>query len=230
MLDYAVDPAVLRDRVPAGVALDLFEGRALVTVVGFRFLRTRVLGLAVPGHRDFDEVNLRFYVRRETPSGEVRRGVTFVRELVPRIAIALVARGVFNEPYRALPMRSDAPDAPTDAPGRLTYAWRTHARWQHVAATAVGPRATPPSGSEAEFVTRRHWGYTRQRDGGTIEYAVHHPPWRVWIAGAPELDADIADLWGAAFVPFLSAPPVAALVADGSAVTVSSPSRIVDYR
>jgi len=219
MLDYAVDPAILRPLVPAGVALDRLDGRALVTVVGFRFLRTRVLGIAIPGHRDFDEVNLRFYVRREV-DGEVRRGVTFVRELVPRLAIALVARAVFNEPYRAVPMRHHV------SAERRSYEWRAGGRWQHVAASTVGDSAVPAPESEGAFVTQRQWGYTRQRDGRTIEYEVRHPVWRVWAAESPSLAADVAGLWGAAFVPALSGPPLGALVAEGSAVTVSAPVRI----
>src|SRR6187549_3207255 len=98
MLNWEVPPELLAPLVPAGVALDLWRGRALVSVVGFRFLRTRVLGVPVPFHRDFDEVNLRFYVRREAGTGDIRRGVTFVRELVPRPAISLVARLAYNEP------------------------------------------------------------------------------------------------------------------------------------
>lgn len=218
MLDYEVDPAVLRPLVPAGVSLDLLDGRALVTVVGFRFLRTRVLGLSIPGHRDFDEVNLRFYVRRDLPSGEVRRGVAFVRELVPRLAIALVARAVFNEPYRAVPMRHTHL-----ASGRRSYEWRTGGLWHGVSVTALGEPAVPRPGSEGAFVTQRHWGYTRQRDGRTIEYEVRHPLWRVWRAEDATLAADVAPLWGAAFVPALSRAPLGALVAEGSAVTVSAP-------
>src|SRR5271154_3596191 len=104
MLNYAIDPAVLRPLVPAGVELDLWQGDALVSMVGFLFLGTRVLGVPVLWHRDFEEVNLRFYVRRETPEGW-RRGVTFVREIVPRLAIAVLARVLYNEPYVACPMR-----------------------------------------------------------------------------------------------------------------------------
>ncbi|HXT48296.1 MAG TPA: DUF2071 domain-containing protein, partial [Gemmatimonadaceae bacterium] len=101
MLNYEVDAAMLRPLVPRGTELDLWEGRALASVVGFRFLRTRLLGVPVPFHRDFEEVNLRFYVRRVTPNGDARRGVVFVRELVPRAAIAYTARAVYNEPYLA---------------------------------------------------------------------------------------------------------------------------------
>src|SRR5947207_15642078 len=108
MLNYEVDADVLTPLVPAGTTLDLWQGRALVSVVGFRFLGTRVLGVSVPWHRDFDEVNLRLYVRRELEGGEVRRGVVFVREVVARRAITWLARVAYNEPYRTLPMRSAA--------------------------------------------------------------------------------------------------------------------------
>lgn len=219
-----MDPAVLAPLVPAGTALDAFDGRTLASVVGFRFLRTRVLGVPVPGHRDFDEVNLRFYVRREV-AGEVRRGVVFVRELVPRAAIAWLARRAYNEPYLAAPMRSTVPAAGAP-PGRLVYGWRTGGRWQQVAATADGAPAVPGPESEAAFITHHLWGYTRQPDGGTLEYEVEHVRWGVWRAAAPALDADVAGLYGPRFVPALACPPVSAFIADGSPVVVYRPRRI----
>jgi uncharacterized protein len=224
MLNYEVDPALLAPLVPTGTTLDAFAGRTLVSVVGFRFLGTRLLGLPIPGHRNFDEVNLRFYVRRGV-AGEVRRGVVFVRELVPRAAIAWLARRAYHEPYRAVPMRSLVPAAGAP-PGRLVYAWRTGGRWQQVAATAAGEAAVPAQDSEAAFITHHLWGYTRQPDGGTVEYEVEHVRWGVWQAAAPTLDADVADLYGPAFVPVLARPPVSALIADGSPVVVYRPRRV----
>jgi uncharacterized protein YqjF (DUF2071 family)/predicted DCC family thiol-disulfide oxidoreductase YuxK len=226
MLNYDVDPSVLAPRVPAGTVLDLWQGRALVSLVGFRFLDTRLRGTAVPFHRSFDEVNLRLYVHRDLPTGEVRRGVVFVRELVPRAAVALLARLVYNEQYRVVPMRSVVPGRPVEAPGRLTYEWRWGGRWHRLAATAVGTPAVPAPESETAFVTRHHWGYTRQRDGGTVEYEVLHAPWRVWAAESPVLDADVSGLYGPAFVAALSGPPASALIAEGSAVTVAAPRRL----
>jgi uncharacterized protein YqjF (DUF2071 family) len=226
MLNYEVSPTLLAPRVPAGVTLDLWQGRALVSVVGFRFLNTRVLGVPVPRHRDFDEVNLRFYVRHVTGAGEVRRGVTFVRELVPRRAIAFVARLAYNEPYRAVPMRSSAPADVTERPGRIGYEWRTAAGWQGLGATAIGMPAALAPGSEAEFVTEHYWGYTRQRDGGTVEYAVTHPSWRVWTTEAPALTADVAGLYGHEFVAPLGGVPRSAFVAEGSPVVVHRPRRL----
>jgi uncharacterized protein YqjF (DUF2071 family)/predicted DCC family thiol-disulfide oxidoreductase YuxK len=225
MLNYDVDPAVLAPLVPAGTSLDLWQGRALVSVVGFRFLATRVLGVAVPWHRNFDEVNLRFYVRREGDGGPVRRGVVFIRELVARPAITLLARLAYNEPYRTVPMRSTASEGGVSR--RLTYEWRLGDRWHRLAASVTGTAAVPAPESEAAFVTQRHWGYSRRRDGGTFEYAVEHPPWRVWSADTPVLDADIAALWGPELVSPLARPPASAFVAEGSPVAVLRPRRLV---
>lgn len=226
MLNYEIDPDLLAPLVPAGTALDLWDSRALVSVVGFRFLDTRVLGVAIPRHRDFDEVNLRFYVQRETPGDGARHGVVFVRELVSRLAVALVARLAYNEPYRALRMRSVTPRRQTDPPARLTYEWRIGGAWEGLSGTATGAPAVPESGSEAAFITQHHWGYTRQRDGSTIEYEVAHLPWRTWPAGGATLTMDVARLYGAAFAPALARAPVSALVAEGSAVTVYPPRRV----
>jgi uncharacterized protein YqjF (DUF2071 family) len=215
MLNYAIDPAVLAPLVPVGVELDVWEGEALVSMVGFLFLGTRVLGVPVPFHRDFEEVNLRFYVRRRVDDGW-RRGVTFIREYVPRRAIAWTAAALYNEPYRALPMRHRG----------LAYEWRTAGRWHTLGAETVGePRALPP-GSAEEFIFEHYYGYTRQRDGGTVEYQVEHPRWRVWTATRAWLEADIAACYGAAFVPALSATPRSAFVAEGSPVAVRRAVRI----
>ncbi len=231
MLSYAVDPAILMPLVPAGTMLDLHEGRALATLVAFRFLRTRVLGIPVPGHRDFDEVNLRFYVRHLTAAGEVRRGATFVRELVPRRAIAVVARLAYNEPYLAVPMRSTVPRGAADGAAfegdaALAYEWRTRGRWHAIAARAHGSAAVPLPGSEEAFIAEHYWGYTRQRDGGTVEYQVAHPPWRVRLVRDVTVAIDVAALYGAAFVPALTAPPTSAFVAEGSPVAVALPRRL----
>jgi hypothetical protein len=124
LLNYEVPESLLDPLVPAGTRLDRVAGRLLASVVGFRFLDTRVRGWSVPFHRHFEEVNLRFYVRRALPSGEVRRAVVFVRELVPKRAVAWVARVVYNEPYLAVPMghrlTRSAPDGP---PSRVEYSW-----------------------------------------------------------------------------------------------------------
>lgn len=222
MLNYEVPAELLRERVPAGTELDLFQGKALVSVVGFRFLDTRVLGLSIPWHRDFDEVNLRFYVRlRADPA---RRGVVFVKEIVPRRAIAWVARTLYNERYCAHPMRHAIHETPT---GReLCYAFEAGAREHTLRAVTAGPRCSLSPGSEEEFIAEHYYGYTQQRDGGTLEYRVEHPPWQVFAVQSAALDFDVGAVYGEQFVAPLRAAPRSALVAEGSAVSVAKGVRI----
>ena len=91
MLNYEIEPDILRPLVPQGVELDSWKGKYFVSLVGFQFLDTRVLGMPIPFHRNFEEVNLRYYVRRRVEKGW-RRGVVFVKEVVPRWAIATRGR------------------------------------------------------------------------------------------------------------------------------------------
>jgi hypothetical protein len=221
MLNYEIDPALLRPLVPACTELDPWDGRHFVSLVGFRFLDTRVLGLAIPFHRNFDEVNLRFYVRRRGREGW-RRGVVFIKEVVPKRAIAAVARWLYNENYVACPMDSEIrlPDPSRGTPGSVQYRWATPGRWNRLRAEFTGTPALPAPGSEEEFITEHYWGYVAQRDGSTLEYRVQHPPWRVWRATAAELDCDVQGFYGAAFGAALSVPPSSAFVAEGSPVAV----------
>jgi uncharacterized protein YqjF (DUF2071 family) len=219
MLNYEVPPGSLAPWVPAGTELDAWRGSTFVSLVAFRFTHTRVLGVAVPFHRDFDEVNLRFYVRRES-RGELRRGVVFLRELVPHRAIAAVARAFYNEPYRAVPMRSTIAHDP--AP-HVSYEWSLGDHWHACSARGAGLEGSLPApDSLATFITEHYWGYTRQRNGGTVEYHVDHPRWTVWPATDVQASADLSLLSGT-LAPFLSAPPRSAFIADGSAVTVFRP-------
>jgi uncharacterized protein len=224
MLNYRVPRAMLEPLVPVGTELDLFDGAAYVSVVGFLFERTRILGIAVPLHGNFEEVNLRFYVRR-TVAGEIRRGVVFIRELVPRRAIALTATALYNEPYRAVPMRHVV-SHDADSLSGIEYAWSTEGQWTTLRATVAGAPRELVRGSEEEFITEHYWGYTKQRDGGTIEYRVDHPAWRVWSARSGSLTGNTAAVYGEAFAAALAAPPHSTFVADGSAVTVYAPTRI----
>ncbi|MCC7233669.1 MAG: DUF2071 domain-containing protein [Bryobacterales bacterium] len=219
MLNFAIDPEVPRPRVPAGTELDSWRGETLVSLVGFQFLNTRLRGVPIPFHRDFNEVNLRFYVRREA-AGELRRGVVFIREVVPRAAIAAVARWVYNEPYAACPMRGGPRDRGAG------YAWRHARRWNSFDVSVEGEPRALIAGSEAEFITEHYWGYTRQRDGGTVEYEVRHPPWRVWTALEAQLDVDVRGFYGDAYAEALAARPRSSFLASGSAVEVMPAGRL----
>lgn len=227
LLNYTVDPALLQPLVPLGTELDTWQGRCFISLVAFRFLDTRLLGLSIPGHRDFEESNLRFYVRRRGPDGLWRRAVVFIRELVPRRAIAMVARLVYNEPYLAVPMTHRI-DVTAQAGGTLAYGWRFHGAEYGVTATVAGPATPIVPGSEAEFITEHYWGYTRQRDRGTLEYRVEHPPWAVWTPTVASFMGPGDQLYGPALGPVLAGQPASAFVALGSAVAVHGGVRLPD--
>ncbi len=220
MFNYEVDASLLSHLVPRGTELDCWNGQTYVSIVAFRFLCTRVLGVPIPFHRNFDEVNLRFYVRRDT-SSERRRGVVFVREIAPRRAIAAVARLLYNELYLTLPTRSVIQPDPILA---VSYAWRRAGRWHTLAAQAAPPRARPAEGSLEQFIAEHYWGYTRQRDGTTLEYQVTHPPWMVAPADSHLVDADLTLVYGRDFAAALR-QPTSVFLADGSPVTVFAPCR-----
>lgn len=227
MLNFPAEPDFFQRYVPAGTELDLWHGRAYVSAVGFLMLDTRVLGVPVPWHRHFEEVNLRFYVRRRDPTGW-RRGVVFIKEIVPRRLIAWVARRLYNENYVAMPMRHHVTmPSPTSPGGTVRYEWYFANRWNVLAAEMTGTPTALVPGSEEEFITEHYWGYCRQRDGSTIEYRVEHPTWRVWTAVNARLDCDVAALYGAEFVPVLQGQPTSAFIAEGSAVGVRRGLRIL---
>ena len=228
VVNYAIDPARLARFVPAQTELDLWQGRAYVSLVGFLFLDTTVLGVGIPFHRNFEEVNLRFYVRRRAPDGW-RRGVVFVREIVPRAAIAFAARALYNENYVARPMTHRLEWTNTE-PRRLTsvaYRWSDAGRTLGLRMTTDGHGfALPDAGSEREFVIEHYWGYTAQRDGGTMEYRVEHPPWRVAPAAHTQLEGDVGGFYGPPFDDPLHEPPCSSFVAEGSPVVVCSGQRV----
>lgn len=214
ILNYGIDPRALLRYVPKGTELDSFDGVTYVSMVGFLFLDTKVLGVPIPFHRDFEEVNLRFYVRRKVDGGW-RRGVVFVKEIVPKFAIAAVARGLYGEKYVSMPMRHDT------SYGTIRYGWKLDGNWNELWVRPYGEPSIPQPGSVEEFITEHYWGYAE-----SVEYRVDHPQWRVWQSDESGLRIDAAELYGDEFVEPLSTPPKSAFLAEGSAVTVYQGSKL----
>ena len=224
ILNYEIEPFALAPFVPAGTELDLWDGKTFVSVVGFLFLRTRVYGIPIPFHRSFEEVNLRFYVHRKSDEGW-RRGVVFLKEIVPRTAIAQAARKLYNEPYVTMPMAHRV-DVQSGSLKSAEYSW-LHSGRQNSLKVAVHGQAQPlREGSEAEFITEHHWGYNAQRDGSTLEYRVEHPRWQIYEVTDANLNCDVAGLYGKRFCDSLNSKPSSAFLATGSAVTVRQGVRL----
>ena len=188
--------------------------------MGFHFVDTRLRGIPVPCHRTFEEVNLRFYVRRRAPDSSDRRAVVFIKELVPRRAVASVARRFYNEPYEAVPMDHRISLDP-ERGGELEYSWSHYGGQHRLSAKVAGPAGVLEPDSEAEFITEHYWGYTRQRDGSTLEYRVEHPRWRVWEASTSRYSSPPGShFYTPEFAEILAGEPRSAFVAEGSRVAV----------
>ncbi len=213
MANYVVEPDVLADRVPEGTSLDFHEGKLFVSLVGFMFLDTRVLGIPVPFHINFEEVNLRFYVKRETPD-EIRRGVCFVKEIVPRFAIATVARVLYGEPYECWKMAHSRTDS------EVSYSWERGGHSNSVAATTDRDLGVPSAGSEGEFIIEHYWGYTKRGGGRTDEYKVEHPPWELFSVKDERIEVDFGVTYGERFAFLTNQKPHSVLLAKGSPIAV----------
>jgi uncharacterized protein len=225
MLNFEVPAEMIASVAPAGTEPDLFRGKAYLSVVGFMFRDAGLFGLRFPLHTLFEEVNLRYYVRREV-GGQVRRGVVFVQEIAPRPIVAAVASWVYNESYVTHRMRNEicmAGDT-LDAGDRVCYEWRTGwrkaCRWNRMGAGAAAPPKLPPNGSLEEFIVEHYWAYVRGRDGSTWEYRVAHRPWRVAPIADVVWDCDLAATYNTPLAEYLVGPPVMGMIADGSPVQV----------
>ncbi len=222
--NFVVDQALLAGLAPKGTLVDTFGGDAFVSLVAFMFEGSRLFG-AIPTlpSPTFEEINLRYYVRREM-AGEARRAVCFHREVVPSRFVAWVARTVYEEPYEPHPMSHSVElhDAANPAAGgRFAYGWESKLGQHRIAATTMGGAKPLVAGSLPEFILEHYWGYTGRSDGTTSEYEVRHPPWRYWDVASWELDARIGEFYGEPFARALEVPH-SVFVAEGSAVEVLS--------
>jgi uncharacterized protein YqjF (DUF2071 family) len=216
---YAADRALLEPHLPRGAQIDELDGSPRVSVVAFGFRHTRVRGLAIPGHRTFPEINLRFYVRMH---GE--RAVVFIREFVPRPAISLVAQLRYNEPYRTISMREQV-IAPGPGPrGRLGVRHRFGPRRRHRIEAWADPVAREPApDSAAYWLTHHNVGLGTTRGGRTQAYRVEHPVWALHEVLDLQLDVDFGDLYGTAWRFLNTAQPAHVTLAAGSGVSIFAP-------
>ena len=221
MLNYSVDAALLERFVPSGTELDVFEGKTYLSLVGFEFNRSRILGFTALFHQAFEEVNLRFYVRRSS-----RRGVVFIRELVPRYAVAAVARFAFKENYSCVPMSHRIETHSEGAAVEAEYAWGSGPDRCSMRIETEGASFLPPDGSASQFITEHYWGYAAQPGGGCLEYEVQHPRWRVRKAKRISFSGNTVGLYGAEIAQALLRNPDSGFLAKGSPVTVFKGARI----
>ena len=211
---YAVDPSLLERRLPPGLELDLFEGQAVCSLVGFMFLDTRVLGVRWPGYRDFPEINLRFYVREP---GSDRRGVVFVRELVRSRFVAQVARSLYNEPYVRARIGSNISE---DTQREVEYRFRLGTSEGSMRVVSAPDSKIPAESSTEHWFKEHQWGYGRARSGKTLIYEVQHPHWACHAIESRTIDVDWGGIYGDEWAHMRGEDPLSVVHAQGSAIKV----------
>jgi len=223
MANYAIEPDVLKPYLPCYTELDTFEGVHYVSLVGFLFKDTRVHGIPVPFHTTFEEVNLRFYVRYKE-CGEWKRGVVFLKEIVPRRAISFVANTLYNENYRTHAMKHEWTTTDTDL--SVSYYWKVGKEWNYLKATAEKQAQQLQTGSAEAFITEHYWGYTFVDKRCTGVYQVAHPQWNIHAVKDYKVHCNAAVLYGAGFADALNQSPRSVFLADGSDIQVYKGAKI----
>jgi len=217
--NYVVNPEILTKYIPYGTELDLWNGKCYVSLIGFMFLNTKLLGIKIPFHTNFEEVNLRFYVKR-FDNNSWKRGVVFIKEIVPKSALTFVANTVYNANYETLPMRhlwKTEEDKRT-----VEYEWKKNGYWSKFKIEAEVASSEIVANSATEFITEHYWGYAKINDQATNEYEVTHPKWKKYTVKSYEIDVDFKTVYGQEFEFLNNGEPDSVMLAEGSEITVES--------
>lgn len=227
LANYIIDKELLVQYLPAGTELDLWNGKCYVSLVGFMFINTKLLGLKIPFHTNFEEVNLRFYVKR-FDKGEWKRGVVFIKEIVPKPALTFVANTVYNENYETLPMRHSWTSNENER--TIQYKWKKFDKWYSIKIEASIEKFEIEPNSETEFITEHYWGYAKVNEQKSNEYEVTHPKWKAYKVNNFEIKVDFGTVYGKEFEFLNTIDPNSVMLAEGSEITVENKKTIKSSR
>lgn len=216
MAQYAVDKEILSKYLPPYTKLDDWQGKYYVSLVGFMFVNVKLLGLNIPFHTNFEEVNLRFYVKFKD-AGTWKRGVVFIKEFVPKPAITFVANTIYKENYQTFPMKHSWIEQENQL--EVDYSWKNR-HWHNFSVTAASKAEEILTGSEEEFITEHYWGYTQIGAGKTSEYGVEHPRWQAYPVKDYKINVDFEINYGSDFAFLNKAKPDSVFLAEGSEIRV----------
>ncbi|CAM1370085.1 conserved hypothetical protein [Tenacibaculum sediminilitoris] len=214
MINYEVNTEVLKEYIPKGTELDFYENKCYISVVGFMFLNTKLLGVKIPFHVNFEEVNLRFYVKREG-----KRGVVFIKEIVPKPAITFVANTIYKENYQTLPIKHSWLEK--DDKFKMSYQWKINRNWNSISVESLPKLVAIEPNTEIEFIAEHYWGYAKDKNG-TTEYEVKHPTWGYYPVTDYIIDVDFSATYGEHFSFLQSQKPSSIFLLEGSEISVEN--------
>jgi uncharacterized protein len=217
MANYIIDPAILKKYIPPKTELDVYNGNVYVSLISFMFQKTKLLGVSIPFHSNFEEVNLRFYVRYND-NGQWKRGAVFIKEIVPKPAISLIANMLYHEKYSTMRMKHFFHHNEQNI--NLGYHWKFKNKWNKLEATTAPVPLPMRPGSEEEFIAEHYWGYSKYNDTTTFEYNVQHPAWQVYKVKDYVIDCDFRGLYGNQFAFLQMLQPSSVFMAKGSPISI----------
>lgn len=223
LFNYEVDAEILEKYLPAGTEIDIWNNKCYVSLVGFMFKNTKVLGLKVPFHVDFEEVNLRFYVRR-FENGEWKRGVVFIKEIVPKKAITFIANTLYQEHYETQKMRHEI--IKNENTNTFIYQWKNDKKWNTIQLETANVLKEIEVDSEAKFITEHYFGYTKIDEQTTFEYEVQHPRWEQLEVLNHNIEIDFEKIYGNDFGFLQDTKPTSVFLAKGSKITVKNKRKL----
>jgi len=217
--NYEIDPAVLKKYIPPKTALDLWNGTCYASLVGFMFLNTKLHGLPIPFHRNFEEVNLRFYVRHNH-NAKWKRGVVFIKEIVPKPALTLIANIMYKEHYQTMKMSHSWVEFEDHR--SVEYNWRLNGIQHSFSVRAALDQTIIKENSETEFITEHYWGYTKAGQNSTFEYEVTHPRWNSYEVSEHKIHVNFESVYGEEFAELTNQQPTSVMLVEGSEITVEN--------
>ncbi|MFN1215698.1 YqjF family protein [Chryseobacterium kwangjuense] len=217
IINYEINPEILLKYLPEDTEVDFYQGKCYVSLVGFMFLNTRLLGVSIPFYRNFEEVNLRFYVKKKEQN-IWKRGVVFIKEIVPKYALSFVANLFYKENYKTMPMTHRIEVNKDEL--LVKYSWK-NGSWHSMQITAEKNALPMKTDTEFEFITEHYFGFTK-KENKTSEYEVCHPKWEYYPVKDYQLDIEFKTLYGKDFEFLNHQKPVSVMLAEGSDIQVKT--------
>ena len=218
MANYEIEPKILLPFLPKGVELDMFDGKAYISLVGFMFKKTKLFNIPIPYFGTFEEINLRFYVTRKEEN-QIKRGVVFINETIPYKPVAWLANRLYKEHYTVVPTKNKITIENNSQ--KVHFQWLKNKKWNSIYVDSETKSGLMKIDSLEKFIYEHYYGYTKVNDQNTIEYQLHHPSWNVHKVNDYSVDCDFEAMYGASFSVLNQAKPIAVFIAEGSAVKVN---------
>ena len=215
--NYIIEPHLLDKYIPKGTVLEEHNGKHYVSLVAFRYSQTRLLNIQVPFHTNFEEINLRFYVKRKIAPHVWRSEVAFTKLFFPKTALTFVAKHIYKENYETKRMRHNWSE--NDRQLLTSYGLKKN-RWHDFELMTEKESNVIDAHSSEAFFSKHYWGTSQINDNSCTIYKIEHPEWKVFRVNDWKINFDFNKVFGSEFKHLTDNKPESVYLYDGSEVVV----------